>query len=177
MATSRRNSLAQLRSPAGANTLLGLWLVVSAFAFRQSFDEALVTAIIGVLIAICSAGELVAPDLRYLDALLAFLLGTAALVLPTTNLVAHINEACVAAAVIVVSLLSNGVFRGVSRGVGPREQGSGVSSRFPDAGTPGSGHHANLSSNMQEDEIRGTTPREWTYPQREIPPERAHRHL
>jgi hypothetical protein len=51
------------------NLLLGIWLVISAFAWPHSFAEQTNTWIVGAVIAIFSAVSFAVPEVRWLDSL------------------------------------------------------------------------------------------------------------
>jgi hypothetical protein len=64
------------------NIVLGAWLIISAFAWAHSLDDALVTVIAGALILGSGVGGFVAQDLRHVEASVALLLVLSAVVVP-----------------------------------------------------------------------------------------------
>jgi hypothetical protein len=107
MRTTSHDRLKRFRSPDGINIMLGAWLVITAVALPHTLDEAMVTMILGILIALSSAVSYIVDDLHYLDAIFAVLLAVCAAVLPAASTATRINQAVVALAVFVFSLMSD----------------------------------------------------------------------
>jgi hypothetical protein len=103
METTFRNWLSLFASPRGSNVLLGAWLFASAFVLPHSFDSALISALLGVLIMVASVAQFAASEARYLDPILAAILAVSAIALPGVTLVTRVNQGGVALAVFVLS--------------------------------------------------------------------------
>lgn len=107
MTTTSHDRLKKFRSPDGVNVILGAWLAITAVALPHTLDGAMVTMILGILIALSSAASYVVDDLHYVDAIFAVLLGVCAAVLPAASTATRINQGVVAIAVFVFSLASD----------------------------------------------------------------------
>jgi hypothetical protein len=87
------------------NIILGVWLVVSAFLWPHSYAQMNNTWIVGVL---CVAFALVAmrvPEARYFNTVLAVWLFISVWALPARTMTTQWNNAIVAIAIFLVSLL------------------------------------------------------------------------
>jgi hypothetical protein len=107
MAGDTHDRLKRFRSPDGINVILGAWLVITAVALPHTLDEAMVTMILGILIALSSAASYIVDNFHYVDAIFAVLLGVCAAVLPAASTATRINQGAVAIAVFVFSLMSD----------------------------------------------------------------------
>jgi hypothetical protein len=99
-----KDTLKRLRTPAGASVVMGLWLYASAFILPQSFNSAMITWALGVLIALSAVAAFVGPTLRYLDALLAMLLAITAAGLPDIPPLTRLHDLLVAVVVLALAL-------------------------------------------------------------------------
>jgi hypothetical protein len=103
MDTTLRNWLSLFTSPRGLNVVVGAWLFASAFVLPHTFDAALISAIVGLLVIVASVAAFVASEARYLDPILAVILAVSAVALPGVMLVTRINQGCVALVVLGLS--------------------------------------------------------------------------
>jgi hypothetical protein len=108
MRTSLSHRLWLILTPGGLSALLGIWLFVSAFVLPQTFDERFVTTIFGILIFATGVSELRIAEGPYLERFLAVLLGISVVILPRASVATAVNDACVALAVFVLSMLRSG---------------------------------------------------------------------
>lgn len=94
-------------SARAVNVVLGIWLFISAFAWPHSHAQMANTWILGVL---CVAFALIAarsPSVRYLNTALAVWLFISAFALPTAEIGTIWNNALVAVAIFIVSLVES----------------------------------------------------------------------
>ena len=87
------------------NLAVAAWLLLAAFALPHSPASAALTGLAAVLIATFALASPGLPGLRFLNALLGFGLGWAALLLPEVDGLARLNTALVGAAVCALSLI------------------------------------------------------------------------
>jgi hypothetical protein len=99
-----KNTLSRLRTPAGASIVVGMWLYVSAFVLPQSFNSAMITWALGVLISLAAVAAFIGSKLRYLDALLAMLLAIAAAGLADMPALTRVHDLLVAILVLALAL-------------------------------------------------------------------------
>ncbi len=99
----------QGRIASGINVVLGIWLFISAFVWQHTTAEMTNTWILGVLCVIFALIALSAPQARYLNTALAIWLFISVWALPHDNMATMWNNALVAIAVFIVSLIPRGV--------------------------------------------------------------------
>ena len=87
------------------NLAIAGWLLFSALALPHSEDSAALTGLLAVLIGTFAVASPGLPGLRFVNALLAFVLGWAALLMPEVGALARVNNAVVAAAVFALSVI------------------------------------------------------------------------
>jgi hypothetical protein len=87
------------------NMAVAAWLLISALALPHSADSAALTGLLAVLIGTFALGSPGLPGLRFVNAVLALVLGGAALLLPEVGALARVNNALVAAGVFALSLI------------------------------------------------------------------------
>jgi len=85
------------------NMVLGLWLIVSAFAWPHTLQAQTVAWAVGALVFVFSLWALVNPGMRWLNALLAVWLFFSAISMPAASQAAPIIDAITA---VVIFLLS-----------------------------------------------------------------------
>ncbi len=90
------------------NLILSVWLFISAFVWVHSPAQQTNTWICGVLGAIFALVALSVPAVRYLNTVLSIWLFISAFALPTVNVGTVWNNALVAIAMFVVSLVGAG---------------------------------------------------------------------
>jgi hypothetical protein len=105
METTFRNWLSLFASPRGLNVLVGAWLLASAFVLPHTFDAALISSILGLLIMVASVAVFAASEARYFDPILALILAVSAIALPGVAIATRVNQGCVALAVFGLSRL------------------------------------------------------------------------
>ncbi|WP_437851137.1 SPW repeat domain-containing protein [Sorangium sp. So ce363] len=93
----------------GINIALGIWLLISAFAWRHSRDEFTNTWVVGALCVVFALIALWAPRARYATAILAVWLFVSAWTIPALLMATVWNNALVAVGILVVSLLATDV--------------------------------------------------------------------
>jgi hypothetical protein len=84
---------------------LGIWLVISAFAWTHMMGERANTWVLGLLIVLASLGAMYAPRVRFLTTLFAIWLFIATLVIPHSQSETLWNNCIVAVLVFVLSLI------------------------------------------------------------------------
>lgn len=87
------------------NMAVAGWLLFSAFALPHSPGSAALTGLVAVLVGTFALGSPGLPGLRFANALLALVLGWAALLMPDVELLARGNNAVVAAVVFFLSIV------------------------------------------------------------------------
>ncbi len=87
------------------NAVLGLWLFISAFAWTHSAPQMANTWILGMLAVIFSLVAIPVPPVRFVNSLLAVWLFVSAFALPHLSAVTVWNNAIVAIAIFIVSLV------------------------------------------------------------------------
>lgn len=92
-----------------ANVVLGVWLFISAFIWPHTQAQMTNTWIVGALIAIFALVAMRAPQARYVNTALAIWLFISVWVLPVESTATLWNNAIVAIAVFVLSLLPSRV--------------------------------------------------------------------
>lgn len=103
----------------GINIALGIWLFISAFLWRHSQGQFTNTWVVGALCVLFALLAIWAPVVRYLNTILAIWLFVSAWAIPAVSVATVWNNAIVAIAILVVSLLPEvPATRGV-RGPGP----------------------------------------------------------
>ena len=90
--------------PGTINVVLGVWLFISAFIWRDSHAQATNTWICGVLCVVFAIVGMGVPWARYLNTALAVWLFVSAWALPTERLTTLWNNVICAIALFVVSL-------------------------------------------------------------------------
>lgn len=93
----------------GINIALGIWLFISAFLWRHGRDEFTNTWVVGALSVVFALIALWAPRARYAIAILAVWLFVSAWTIPALLMATVWNNALVAVAILVVSLLATEV--------------------------------------------------------------------
>jgi hypothetical protein len=91
--------------PRWANFLIGIWLIISAFAWPHTAGAQANTWILGVLIAIASVWALYTPGARFLNTIFAIWLFFATLVLYRASSATVWHNVIAAVAVFVLSLI------------------------------------------------------------------------
>jgi hypothetical protein len=94
--------------PRIVNVLLGIWLFISAFAWRHTPAQTTNTWIVGVLCVLFALVAMALPWGRYLNTLLAVWLFVSTWALPSIHAGTVWNNVVVAIAMFVVSLLPGG---------------------------------------------------------------------
>ncbi len=89
----------------GASVVLGVWLFISAFVWPHSAAQQTDTWILGVLFAVCALVAMSSPQVRYANTVLAIWLFISVWALPHRNLATMWNNALVAIAVFLLSLV------------------------------------------------------------------------
>jgi hypothetical protein len=87
------------------SVILGVWLFLSAFTWPHAHAQLTNTWILGVLCVIFSLVALSIPWVRYLNTLLSIWLFISAWALPTVTVATIWNNALVAIAIFIVSLV------------------------------------------------------------------------
>jgi hypothetical protein len=87
------------------NVVLGVWLVISAFAWPHSYAQQTNTWILGLLCVVFALVAFYDPVVRYLNTVLATWLFISCWALPQLSLGTLWNNALVAIAIFFVSLL------------------------------------------------------------------------
>jgi hypothetical protein len=87
------------------NVVLGVWLVISAFAWPHSYAQRTNTWILGVLCIVFELTAFYDPVVRYLNTVLATWLFISCWALPSLSLGTMWNNALVAIAIFFVSLM------------------------------------------------------------------------
>ncbi len=87
------------------NVLLGIWLFISAFVWDHSMSQRTNTWILGVLCVIFALIAMRAAQVRYLNTILAIWLFISVWALPHHNLGTMWNNALVAIAIFLLSLV------------------------------------------------------------------------
>jgi hypothetical protein len=116
--STQRNQFQWARA---VNIVLGIWLFLSAFLWTHSAAQMRNTWVCGVLIAAFAAVAFAVPVVRYLNTALAVWLFISAFALPSISQATIWNNALVAIAVFVFSLVPAGV-EGGRRYVGFRRR-------------------------------------------------------
>jgi hypothetical protein len=93
--------------PRWVNFAIGIWLIISAFAWPHTAGAQTNTWILGALIAIASIWAMFAPSARFLNTLFAIWLFFATLVVHHTSSATLWNNLIAAAVVFVLSLIPN----------------------------------------------------------------------
>ena len=93
--------------PRWVNLLIGLWLIVSAFAWPHTAGAQANTWILGALIAIASAWAVFMPGARFLNTIFAIWLFFATLVIYHASSATVWNNLIAAVVVFVLSLIPN----------------------------------------------------------------------
>ncbi len=91
------------------NLVLGVWLFISAFVWEHTAAERTNTWILGVLCVIFAIIAMSAPAARWLNTALSIWLFISVWALPHDNIATMWNNALVAIAVFIVSLIPRGV--------------------------------------------------------------------
>ncbi len=99
------------------NVILGIWLFISAFVWPHSGAELNNTWILGVLCVVFALVAMRVPTVRWLNTLLAIWLFISAFALPHQLVGTVWNNALVAIAIFVLSLIPNDLER---QGIFPR---------------------------------------------------------
>ncbi len=89
----------------GLNILLGIWLFISAFVWPHTVPQRTNTWIMGVLCVIFAAIALSVPAVRWLNTALAIWLFISVWALPHVNVGTQWNNALVAVAIFIISLI------------------------------------------------------------------------
>ncbi len=89
----------------GLNVLLGIWLFISAFVWQHSMAQFTNTWILGVLCVIFALISMRFSDVRYLNTILAIWLFISAFALAGNRPGTVWNNALVAIAIFIVSLI------------------------------------------------------------------------
>lgn len=89
----------------GLNVLLGIWLFISAFIWYHTAAERTNTWILGVLCVVFALIAMSTPQARWLNTALSIWLFISVWVLPHSNLGTMWNNALVAIAVFLLSLV------------------------------------------------------------------------
>ncbi len=97
------------------NVILGIWLFISAFAWDHAAAQQANTWILGVLCVVFALAAMRAPQARWLDAALAIWLFISVWALPHRNLGTMWNDALVAIAIFLLSLVPGDVRPAVQR--------------------------------------------------------------
>ncbi|WP_437275595.1 hypothetical protein WME90_30660 [Sorangium sp. So ce375] len=99
----------------GINIALGIWLFLSAFLWRHGREDFTNTWVVGALCVLFALIALWAPRARYATAILAVWLFVSAWTIPALLMATVWNNALVAVAILVVSLLATDVAVRASR--------------------------------------------------------------
>ncbi|WP_437586538.1 SPW repeat domain-containing protein [Sorangium sp. So ce1000] len=99
----------------GINIALGIWLFISAFLWRHGRGEFTNTWVVGALCVLFALIALWAPRARYATAILAVWLFVSAWTIPVLLMATVWNNALVAVAILVVSLLATEAVVGRTR--------------------------------------------------------------
>jgi hypothetical protein len=91
--------------PRGVNLLIGIWLIISAFAWPHSAGARAHTWILGALIAIASIWAMFMPGARFLNTIFAIWLFFATLVVYHASGATVWNNLIAAVVVFVLSLI------------------------------------------------------------------------
>ncbi len=94
------------------NVILGIWLFISAFVWPHTSAEFTNTWILGVLCVVFALIAMRVPNVRWLNTLLAIWLFISAFALPHQLVGTVWNNALVAIAVFILSLIPNEMERG-----------------------------------------------------------------
>ncbi len=97
----------------GASVVLGVWLFISAFVWPHSAPQQTNTWILGVLFVIFALIAMGSPQLRYVNTVLSIWLFISVWALPHNNRGTMWNNALVAIAVFLLSLVPGAAERGV----------------------------------------------------------------
>ena len=92
------------RSSRYLNIIVGVWLFISAFAWRHSAAQFTNTWIMGIVVAAIAALALTWPTIRYLNTLAGAWLIMSAFALPTITAGTRWNNFIVGIVVVVLSL-------------------------------------------------------------------------
>ncbi len=90
-----------------ANLILGVWLFISAFIWQHSPAQMTNTWILGVLIAVFALIAMSAPGARWVNTVLSIWLFISVWALPSVNVGTMWNNALVAIAVFILSLVGS----------------------------------------------------------------------
>ncbi|WP_437964890.1 hypothetical protein WMF04_35200 [Sorangium sp. So ce260] len=101
----------------GINIALGVWLFISAFLWRHSQGQFTNTWVVGALCALFAVLAIWAPRARYLNAILAIWLFVSAWSITALSAATVWNNALVAIAILIVSLVPTEVAVRASRTV------------------------------------------------------------
>jgi len=105
MAWSISQTSANSRMARGINLILGIWLFISAFIWNHTVAERTNTWILGVLCVVFALIAMSTPTARWLNTALAVWLFISVWALPHTSLGTMWNNALVAIAVFLLSLV------------------------------------------------------------------------
>lgn len=94
------------------NIVLGIWLFLSAFMWSHSASQMTNTWVCGALVAIFAAIAFAVPVVRYVNTVLAIWVFISAFALPIVSRATVWNNALVAIAIFIFSLVPAGVERG-----------------------------------------------------------------
>ncbi len=108
MASTVLEHSSQGKIASGINVVLGVWLFISAFVWEHTTAEMTNTWILGVLCVIFALVAMSAPQARYLNTALAIWLFISVWALPHDNVGTMWNNALVAIAIFIVSLIPRG---------------------------------------------------------------------
>jgi hypothetical protein len=87
------------------NVILGIWLFLSAFLWPHSAAQRTNTWILGVLCVAFALSAMRSPESRYLNTILAIWLFISVWALPSISIATQWNNAIVAIAIFVASLV------------------------------------------------------------------------
>lgn len=90
-----------------ANVVIGLWLFISAFAWPHSSAQLLNTLLVGLVIAVVAFIGMRAAQLRFVNTAVSIWLFISAFALPTLMIGTTWNNALVAIATFVLSLVGS----------------------------------------------------------------------
>lgn len=105
--------------PRWVNLLIGIWLIISAFAWYHTAGAQTNTWIVGALIAIASIWAMFAPSARFLNTIFAIWLFFATLVIHHGSTATVWNNLIAAVVVFVLSLIPSPPTRARTRGQRP----------------------------------------------------------
>jgi hypothetical protein len=96
---------ARAAAPRGLNVALGVWLFISAFLWPHSQGQMTNTWLMGVLCVVFAVAAMYVEQVRFLNTLLAIWLFISAFALPSLSVGTTWNNAIVAIAIFLVSLV------------------------------------------------------------------------